>query len=83
MATLRGIASLAGPEVELPLCDPPTLARAVTSGILDAPQLINNAFARGQVATRTDERGACLAVDPATSRPLGERERLEQLGIHV
>ncbi len=81
--TLRGIASLAAPGVGQPLCDPPTLARAVTAGILDAPHLLNNPFARGQVVTRIDQRGACMAVDPATGSPLSEQERLRRLGIPV
>ncbi len=42
--------------------DPATLERAVTSGILDAPQLKNNPYGRGAVVTRI-VGGACLAVD--------------------
>ena len=78
-ATLEGIRSLAGPEVADPLTDPLTLARAVTAGILDAPHLRNNLFARGQIVTRTDPRGACVAVDPATGRALSEKERISRL----
>jgi methylmalonyl-CoA mutase cobalamin-binding subunit len=78
--TLRGICSLADPGVSDPLTDAPTLARAVTSGILDAPQLKNNRFGRGQVRTRTVD-GACLAVDSKGS-PLSEEQRLGALGIH-
>ncbi len=59
--------------------DPATLARAVTSGILDAPHLRNNPFARGQVVTRVDPRGASVAVDAASGRPLPEAERLARL----
>ena len=55
---------------------PRTLARAVTSGILDAPHLRNNPFARGQVITRIDRRGACVAVETVSGRPLPEAERL-------
>ena len=50
------------------------LAAAVTSGILDAPQLRNNRFGRGQMRTRIVE-GACVAVDEA-GQPLREAERL-------
>jgi len=64
--TLQAIRTLAGPEVADPFTDPPTLARAVTSGILDAPHLRNNPFARGQIVSRIDQRGACVAVDPWT-----------------
>ena len=72
--TLEAIGSLAGPEVTDPFTDPATLARAVTSGILDAPQLRNNRFGRGQVITRM-VNGQCLAVD-RTGVPLSECERL-------
>ncbi len=79
--TLEAIRALAGPGVPDPLTDPATLARAVTSGVLDAPHLRNNPFARGQVVTRIDDRGACVAVDPATGRVLSEEERMAGLGI--
>ena len=49
---LESIQDLAAPDVADPLADAATLTRAVTSGILDAPQLRNNPFARGQVKTR-------------------------------
>jgi methylmalonyl-CoA mutase cobalamin-binding subunit len=73
--TLEAIAALASPEVADPLTNPQTLARAVTTGILDAPQLKNNPFARGQAYTRVI-RGASQAVDP-DGRPLSEVERLK------
>ena len=77
--TLRAIAALAAPGVEHPLAEPATLARAVTSGILDAPQLRNNPFGRGGVTTRIIN-GACLATGPG-SAPLAEKERLSQLSL--
>jgi methylmalonyl-CoA mutase cobalamin-binding subunit len=77
--TLEAIRSLAGPEVADPLTDPATLARAVTAGVLDAPHLRNNPFACGQIVTRIDPRGACVAVDPATGRALSEEERISRL----
>ena len=76
--TLAAIRALAGPDVPDPLTDAGTLARAVTTGILDAPQLRNNRFARGQAITRIDGRGACVAVDTA-GRLLSEAERLAGL----
>jgi len=78
--TLAALAALAPAGVSDPLTDPATLARAVTSGLLDAPHLRNNPFARGQIVTRLDSRGACVAVDPATGRPLSEQARLARLG---
>jgi hypothetical protein len=72
--TLGAIRSLAGPDVTDPFTDPATLARAVSSGILDAPHLRNNPHARGEIITRT-VGGACVAVDHA-GRPLPETVRL-------
>lgn len=79
--TLEAIRNLAGPGVDDPLTDPATLTKAVTVGVLDAPQLQNNPYGRGQIVTRIDERGACIAVDPDTGKPLSERERLTRLGV--
>ncbi|HQE93307.1 MAG TPA: cobalamin B12-binding domain-containing protein [Anaerolineae bacterium] len=62
-AMLAQIAALDESGSADPLTDPATLARAVTSGILDAPHLKNNPFARGAVVTRIDKRGACVAVE--------------------
>jgi hypothetical protein len=72
--TLAAIRALAEPGVADPLADPATLARAVTTGILDAPHLRNNPFALGQVQTRYVD-GACVAFDGA-GRPISEFERL-------
>jgi hypothetical protein len=72
--TLQAIGSLAGPGVVDPLSDPQTLSRAVTSGILDAPQLRNNPYGLGQVRTRI-VKGQCLAVDER-GRQLREQKRL-------
>jgi hypothetical protein len=59
-----------------PLTDPATLAGSVGSGILDAPHLRANRFARGAIVTRIDERGACVAVDPQSGAALSEEERV-------
>lgn len=72
--TLEAIRCLAPPDVADPFTDPATLARAVTTGVLDAPQLRNNPFGRGRVRTAI-VGGACVAVDE-TGRPLSEAERL-------
>ena len=79
--TLEAIRSLAGPDVADPFTSPTTLTQAVTTGVLDAPHLRNNPFARGQVVTRIDRRGACVAVDPATGQALSEQERIAALHI--
>ncbi|MCI0518963.1 MAG: cobalamin B12-binding domain-containing protein [Chloroflexi bacterium] len=72
--TLEAIRRLAGPECGDPFCDPGTLARAVACGVLDAPHLRDNPYARGAVRTRIFN-GQCLVVD-STGRPLSEGERL-------
>lgn len=77
--TLEGIRALAEPDLADPLTDSSTLARAVMAGVLDAPHLRNNPFARGQIVTRIDRRGACVAVRPATGQAFSERERIAAL----
>ncbi len=78
-AILDAIRSLAGPEAGDPFTDAATLARAVTSGILDAPQLVNNKFGRGQVRTRIVD-GACVSVDEK-GKTISEQERIMKLDI--
>jgi hypothetical protein len=75
--TLDAIRQQASSGVSDPLVDPATLARAVTAGILDAPQLQNNRFARGQIRSAIVD-GTCEAVD-AAGRAISEEERLAAL----
>ena len=79
--TLDEIQRLASQGVADPLADAGTLTKAVKTGILDAPQLKNNPFARGKIATSIDKRGACIAVDPTTRNPISEMERIAGLKI--
>lgn len=60
-----------------PLTDPVVLSNAVKIGILDAPQLRNNKFARGEIQTRI-VNGACVSVR-ANGKTLAEKYRLEDL----
>ena len=73
LQAIRGLA----PGSADPLADPAALARAVAVGIMDAPQLRNNRFARGAVQTRI-HNGASIAVD-SQGRPLAEADRLANL----
>lgn len=59
---IKLIMSLAPDGVTDPLADATTLTNAVTRGILDAPQLINNPFAKGKIRTHIDKRGACVTI---------------------
>jgi len=60
-----------------PLIDPAVLTKAVTSGILDAPQLLNNKFGRGQVKTNI-VNGASVTVDE-NGKPIQESSRIKSL----
>jgi hypothetical protein len=75
--------ALSDPDTPDPLTDPATLARAVTTGVLDAPHLRNNPFGRGQVVTRIDRQGACVAVDLVTGRADSEEDRIASLDIRT
>ena len=75
---LDGIRRLAQGRVADPLTDPPTLARAVAVGLLDAPHLKGSHVARGEIVTRIID-GACRIVDPATGEALSESERVERI----
>lgn len=64
-----------------PFTSADTLTHAVACGLLDAPQLRNNAFAPGRVITQIDQRGACVAVERINGRTLFEEERIARLEI--
>ena len=70
---LDAIRSL-GSELPDPLLDVDVLARAVAIGLLDAPQLVNNPFARGAIRTRSLE-GAIRTVD-RVGNPIPEQQRV-------
>lgn len=74
--TLEAIRSLAPASCPDPWTDAAILAKSVSLGILDAPQLKNNRFGRGEIVTRIDRRGANIVLHPETGRPIGEEERL-------
>ena len=75
--TLEAIRSIAPASVPDAWIDPATLARSVSKGIMDAPQLRSNDYARGEIVTRIDRRGACVVVD-AAGKMVSEQERLKQ-----
>ena len=74
---LEAISALAAPEAGDPFIDPVTLTRAVTSGLMDALQLRNNKFGRGEIRTSI-VKGACVTVD-SKGRPLSEIKRLQSM----
>ena len=75
--TLQTIRSICNDSSLDPFIDAHNLANAVSSGILDAPQLRNNQFAKGEINTRIID-GACIPVDP-TGMPISEKVRMDAL----
>lgn len=77
--TIEAIRDLA-PQSDIdPLTDAATLTRAVVSGLLDAPQLKNNPYARGQIITRIGKFGSCNAVYSLKGDPVKEQARIALL----
>ncbi|MFZ5878047.1 MAG: methionine synthase, partial [Chloroflexota bacterium] len=74
---LDAIREIAPSGVADPWADPVTLARSVTLGLMDAPQLRNNKFGRGATRTRIVD-GKSVAVDES-GHPLFEKARLSAL----
>lgn len=74
--TISAIKNIHVGKNEDPLIDPQTLAEAVSRGILDAPHLQNNLYARGTIRTRIIS-GACEAVDES-GKKITEKERLSE-----
>jgi methylmalonyl-CoA mutase cobalamin-binding subunit len=77
LAAIRHIAPVITSE---PYANPSVLAHAVQMGILDAPQLKHNAFARGQSITRIIN-GSSRSVDKH-GQPVSEKERLKKILHH-
>ncbi|MCX7976390.1 MAG: cobalamin B12-binding domain-containing protein [Bellilinea sp.] len=75
--TLQVIQSLCPDSRQDPLTNPDVLAKSVTLGILDAPQLKNNPFGRGEIRTRIIN-GACQTVDD-NGNPISENQRLSKI----
>lgn len=73
--TLQAIKAISLNGTADPLTDAETLTEAVGLGILDAPQLKNNPFARGKIRTRVVD-GGNEAVDEL-GNPITEQDRLK------
>jgi methylmalonyl-CoA mutase cobalamin-binding subunit len=76
--TLQAIRQLGDEDsIAEPWVEPSILAAAVREGIMDAPQLLHNPFARGCIKTKIVD-GSSVAVDN-NGLPLSEAGRLESL----
>lgn len=73
---LNAIRNLA-PNHPDPFADAALLAKAVGVGLMDAPQLVNNAYAQGSVRTRS-LGGKIIAVDDQ-GRTLNEDQRIKMV----
>jgi len=62
---------------EDPFSDPEVLTKAVTTGILDAPDLKGNKTAKGTIQTRIID-GACYAINPEDGKILSEHYRIKK-----
>ena len=72
--TLDAIRAIAGTGAQDAFTDADVLAETVSQGIMDAPHLRNNRFARGEIRTAF-LNGACVTVDN-NGLEVGERDRL-------
>lgn len=61
-----------------PWCDPPTLARAITIGLLDTPHFRENPHLSGKIKTQL-VAGAWYAIEPKTGQVWPEQERVKNL----
>ncbi|MGY5875698.1 MAG: methionine synthase [Candidatus Thorarchaeota archaeon] len=76
------IASFGTGEAQDPLTEPATYSNAIKAGVLDAPHLMNNPIAMGELQTSI-MNGACYAIDSENKKPMNEETRLERLGVIV
>ena len=63
---------------EDPLTNPNVLAKAIEIGLLDAPHLRGNKWAKGKLQTRIKD-GACFAYDVESGTVINETDRIKKL----
>lgn len=78
---LEAITSEGDTDVSDTLTDSRTLAKAIKTGLLDAPHLKGNKHAKGELVTKI-VNGAYYAVDPVTGNILSEKERVKSAMIN-
>jgi len=76
---LDAIRSLGDSKSDDPLADIAVLAEAVQVGLMDAPQLVNNPYGKGEISTIIDQRGACVVVDSGSGKHISEKERISNI----
>ncbi len=76
---IEAIGQLDSPASPDPLSNPAVLSAAVIEGFLDAPQLLNNPYGKGEISTIIDHRGACVVNDKNTGNPISEIDRVSKI----
>ncbi|MEK6255771.1 MAG: methionine synthase, partial [Chloroflexota bacterium] len=76
---INAIRDLGAKKSNDPLADAGVLAQAVQVGMMDAPQLGNNLYGKGEISTFIDQRGACMVVDRGSQKPVREKERISNI----
>ncbi len=76
---LNAIKSI-NPYSEDPLSDPNVIAKAIEIGLLDAPHLKGNKWAKGSLQTRIIN-GACYAYNTENNRVMSEEERIKKITV--
>lgn len=77
---LEAIKKLRTNRKEDPWTSPRVLSKAIKIGLLDAPHLKGNKYAKGLVETKVID-GACYTIDPKTGKILSEAERIKNLNL--
>ena len=75
---LETVKAICKDRTKNPLTDPENLANALQVGILDAPHLKGNEFAKGVIKTSI-VNGACRPIYSVTSKPLTSKERITMI----
>ncbi|HRR96626.1 MAG TPA: methionine synthase [Candidatus Ratteibacteria bacterium] len=71
-----------GENYQDPLIEPNVLEKAVKIGILDAPDLMGNKFAKGQISTAI-VNGSCVSIEPKSGKQLSEEERIKKIFLNL
>ncbi len=75
---LEAFDEIAPPRVDDPLSDVATIAKAIRIGLLDAPHLAGNPYAKGVLITK-EINGTYYAFDPTVNQIISEKERVNKI----
>lgn len=75
---LEVIKKLGGKSKADALTNPEIITKAIKIGLLDAPHLKGNQYAKGEIITKMID-GKCLVIDPITSEVITEFQRIKKV----